>query len=115
MSGPHDKFDGELDELDHDFELDMDAPLGATFAAALRDRDGGLPPLEGAEFGMDDDGFLAPRSPAPEPAAPRASTVTFEEEFGDEEFGDEDGDENSGNVQPQFSQGEGQPQGGGQS
>ena len=42
MSGPHDKFDGELDELDHDFELDMDAPIGASFAAALRDRDGAL-------------------------------------------------------------------------
>ena len=38
MSGPRDKFeDGDLDELVHDFDLDMDAPLGATFAAALRD------------------------------------------------------------------------------
>ena len=37
MSGPQDKLDGELDELDHDFELDMDAPIGASFAAALRD------------------------------------------------------------------------------
>ena len=37
MSGPRDKFDdGDLDELVHDFDLDMDAPLGASFAAALR-------------------------------------------------------------------------------
>ena len=55
MSGPQDKFErGELDELEHDFELDMDAPIGASFAAALRDPDGSLPPLEESEFGMDD-------------------------------------------------------------
>ena len=93
MSGPHDKFDGELDELEHDFELDMDAPLGASFAAALRDPDGALPPLEGSEFGMDDDGFLAQQaapaeSQEPPPPAP-ASTITFEEKFGGEDFGDE--------------------------
>ncbi len=90
MSGPHDKFDSELDELDHDFELDMDAPLGASFAAALRDRDGGLPPLEGAEFDMDDDGFPAPPAPAANQPAQPASAVTFAEDFGDEEFADEE-------------------------
>lgn len=92
MSGPHDKFDGELDELDHDFELDMDAPIGASFAAALRDPDGALPPLEDADFGMDDDGFLAPPSPAPviKQVAQPPSTITFEEEFEGEGFGDEE-------------------------
>lgn len=40
MTGPRDKFDdGALEELAHDFDLDLDAPLGATFAAALRDPD----------------------------------------------------------------------------
>lgn len=92
MSGPHDKFDGELDELDHDFELDMDAPIGASFAAALRDPDGALPPLDDADFSMDDDGFLAPPPPAPavsDIAAP-PSTITFEEDFEGEEFADEE-------------------------
>ena len=92
MSGPHDKFDAELDELEHDFELDMDTPIGASFAAALRDPDGALPPLDDADFGMDDDAFLAPPPPAPvakHVAAP-PSTTTFEEEFGGEEFGDEE-------------------------
>jgi pilus assembly protein CpaE len=93
MSGPQDKFDGELDELDHDFELDMDAPIGATFAAALRDADGALPPLDDSEFNHDG-AFIAPPPPAPVAAASRAaeqvSTVTFEEEFDTEEFGDEE-------------------------
>lgn len=106
MNGPLDKFDGELDELDHDFELDMDAPIGASFAAALRDPDGALPPLDDKDFGMDDEAFLPPpaarAAPAPaevelvaafESAAPdlaepepAASTLTFEENFDDEEF-----------------------------
>ncbi|MEQ1783799.1 MAG: AAA family ATPase [Hyphomonadaceae bacterium] len=92
MSGPQDKFDSELDELDHDFELDMDAPIGASFAAALRDPDGSLPPLDDSDFGMDDDGFLAPPPPAPvaKHAAEPPSTINFEEEFEGEAFGDEE-------------------------
>ena len=45
MSGPRDKHDeGDLDELVHDFDLDMDAPLGAYFAAAQPPVDD-LPPI----------------------------------------------------------------------
>jgi pilus assembly protein CpaE len=38
MSAPRSRFDvdAELDQLAHDVDLDMDAPIGATFAAALR-------------------------------------------------------------------------------
>lgn len=40
MSGSKDRFskDGDFDSLDHDLDLDMDQPIGATFAAALRDQ-----------------------------------------------------------------------------
>ena len=45
MSGSRDKFDddSDLDQLAHDLDLDMDAPLGASFAAALRGPDGKTP------------------------------------------------------------------------
>jgi pilus assembly protein CpaE len=38
MNGSRDRFgdDGDLDQLAEDLDLDMDAPIGATFAAALR-------------------------------------------------------------------------------
>jgi hypothetical protein len=41
MTGSRDKFDddSDLDQLAHDLDLDMDAPLGASFAAALRGKD----------------------------------------------------------------------------
>lgn len=60
MSGPRDKFDdGELDELIHEFDLDMDAPLGATFAAALRDAD-----VEDISLDADAPPFDHPQEPA---------------------------------------------------
>ncbi|HEV7690725.1 MAG TPA: cellulose synthase operon protein YhjQ/BcsQ [Hyphomonadaceae bacterium] len=76
MTGSRDKFDdGELDQLAHDLDLDMDAPIGTTFAAALRDKDGDIAVMDD-EFGLDDDGFMTPQTrsearPAA-PAAPRA-------------------------------------------
>lgn len=41
MSAPRSRFDvdAELDQLAHDVDLDLDAPIGATFAAALRSPD----------------------------------------------------------------------------
>jgi len=45
---------------------------------------------------------------------PRAQTFNAQDPMDGEDYGDEDGDEISGNMQPQISQGEGQPQGGGQ-
>lgn len=76
MSGPRDKFDdGELDELVQDFELDMDAPIGATFAAALRDAEGGLPVIDD----FDADEFLPEPPPAPRAAvAPVAPVFAHE-------------------------------------
>jgi pilus assembly protein CpaE len=72
MTGSRDKFDdGELDQLAHDLDLDMDAPIGTTFAAALRDKDGDVGVMD--EFGLDDDGFMTPQPrAAAAPAAPRA-------------------------------------------
>lgn len=97
MTGSRDKFDddGELEQLAHDLDLDMDAPIGATFAAALRDKGAGGQTFEEADFGLDDDGFM---TPPPRPAAPPqpAPTVfaadphldlpheSFEDEFSDE-------------------------------
>lgn len=73
MSG-NNKFDddSDLDQLAHDLDLDMDAPIGATFAAALRGKETGAPKFEDDEFGMDDDGFMTPppRSMQQAPAAP---------------------------------------------
>ncbi len=58
-----DKFhdDSDLDQLAHDLDLDMDAPIGATFAAALREQGGevDLSHEEDIDLGLDDDGFLA--------------------------------------------------------
>ena len=60
MTGPRDKYDdGELDELVQDFELDMDAPIGATFAAALRDAESELPVIDD----FDPDEFAPPPPP----------------------------------------------------
>ncbi|HOZ28147.1 MAG TPA: cellulose synthase operon protein YhjQ/BcsQ [Hyphomonadaceae bacterium] len=97
MSGSRDKFDddSDLDQLAHDLDLDMDAPLGASFAAALRGPDGKTPAFEEADFGLDDDGFMTP-PPRAAQAAPPAPTVfaaepeadgeyeSFEDEFSDE-------------------------------
>lgn len=61
--------DSDLDQLGHDLDLDMDAPIGATFAAALRDQGVNLDlsaepdadlELDG-DLRLDDDGSLEPR------------------------------------------------------
>jgi pilus assembly protein CpaE len=75
MSGPRDKFDdGDLDELVHDFDLDMDAPLGASFAAALRGGDGedSIVYDDGAHDIEEEGGFVAPHEAAP-PARPQSA------------------------------------------
>lgn len=56
--------DSDLDQLAHDLDLDMDAPIGATFAAALRDQgvDLDLSPEQDADLELDDDGFLTPHT-----------------------------------------------------
>lgn len=65
MTGSRDKFhdDSDLDQLAHDLDLDMDAPIGTTFAAALRDQgvDLDLTPEEDLDLALDDDGFIARR------------------------------------------------------
>ncbi|RYD88904.1 MAG: hypothetical protein EOP61_32690, partial [Sphingomonadales bacterium] len=73
----HNKFDdddSDLDQLARELDLDMDAPLGATFAAALRGNDTGAPKFEDSDFDMDDDGFMTPppRAMQQAPAAPPA-------------------------------------------
>ena len=57
MTGSRNRFDddSELDQLAQDLDLDMDAPIGATFAAALRDKDGDIARMIDAEFALDDD------------------------------------------------------------
>jgi pilus assembly protein CpaE len=105
MSGPRDRFDvdGELDQLAQDLELDMDAPIGATFAAALRGTEAPQA-FEEADFGLDDDGFMTPPPRAAQPAVEKAPIVfsdpqpvaeepnfdmaSFDDEFG-EEFAEE--------------------------
>ncbi len=76
MSGPRDRFDvdGELDQLAQDLELDMDAPIGATFAAALRGGDD-TAEFEEADYGLDDEGFM---TPSPRTEAPVAAVTTVE-------------------------------------
>jgi pilus assembly protein CpaE len=61
MTGSRDRFDddGELDQLAQDLDLDMDAPLGASFAAALRDKGGNAAKQEEPDFSLDDDGYVA--------------------------------------------------------
>jgi pilus assembly protein CpaE len=56
--------DSDLDQLAHDLDLDMDAPIGATFAAALRDQGVALDlsPEQDADLELDDDGFLTPHA-----------------------------------------------------
>src|SRR5262245_7760707 len=72
MTGSRNRFDddGELDQLAQDLDLDMDAPIGATFAAALRDREARAAGSSGG-FALDDDGFVA----APPKQAPSASPL----------------------------------------
>ncbi len=101
MSGNKFDDDSDLDQLAHDLDLDMDAPLGATFAAALRGNDTGAPKFEDDEFGMDDDGFMTPppramhvlpaedaiEASAEEPQAEvemEGETEAFEDDFSDE-------------------------------
>ena len=104
MSGPRDRFDvdGELDQLAQDLELDMDAPIGATFAAALRGTEAPQA-FEEADFGLDDDGFMTPPPRAALPAVEKAPIVfsdphaaeeepNFDMASFDEEFGDEFGE-----------------------
>ena len=105
MSGPRDRFDvdGELDQLAQDLELDMDAPIGATFAAALRGTEAPQA-FEEADFGLDDDGFMTPppravqapvekapivfSDPQPVSEEPNFDMASFDDEFG-EEFAEE--------------------------
>ncbi len=74
MTGSGNKFedDGELDQLAEDLDLDMDAPLGATFAAALRDQHTDTIVTRGSDFMVDDDGFM---SPPQKHASMKADTV----------------------------------------
>lgn len=80
MTGSKDRFDddGELEQLAQDLDLDMDAPIGATFAAALRDKGGDLPAIED-DFSLDDDGFMTPPRAEGRPQDP-ATSLIFEEE-----------------------------------
>jgi pilus assembly protein CpaE len=97
MTGSRDKFhdDGELDQLAQDLDLDMDAPIGATFAAALRDGHSDLAIMDDADFGLDDDGFMTPPAPHDERPATFANEldppppVTSEGAFEADDFSDE--------------------------
>lgn len=73
MSGPRDRFDvdGELDQLAQDLDLDMDAPIGATFAAALRGTDE-TAEFDEADYGFDDEGFMTPAPRTEEPVVAKA-------------------------------------------
>ena len=75
MSGSDKRFDedGEFEQLAQDLDLDMDAPIGATFAAALREREGDVA-LVDAEFTLDDDGFM---TPPPKSASASAHSAIF--------------------------------------
>ncbi len=98
MSGSRDRFDddGELEQLAQDLDLDMDAPIGATFAAALRGESSDPHAFQEADFGLDDDGFMTPpprQAPAAQPAPavfadpPQSAShaeMSFEDEFSDE-------------------------------
>jgi pilus assembly protein CpaE len=100
MSGPRDRFDvdGELEQLAQDLDLDMDAPIGATFAAALRGTDAPAE-FEEADYSLDDEGFMTPPPRAEQPAAkapvefrdvvetaeePDFDMASFDDEFGEE-------------------------------
>ena len=72
MTGSRDKLhdDSELDQLAQDLDLDMDAPIGATFAAALRDEHSDLAIMDDESgFGLDDDGFVTAPTQQDEPYA----------------------------------------------
>lgn len=108
MTGSRNRFDndGELDQLAQDLDLDMDAPIGQTFAAALRDKQGDLVIEEDselgiaeAEFGFDDDGFMTP-TPPPQKKAPaydhgqtsfaaKPASPQHDMTFGGDQFSDE--------------------------
>lgn len=77
MTGSRDKFDddSDLDQLAHDLDLDMDAPLGASFAAALRGKDDKTVSFEEADFGLDDDGFMTPPPRPAQPAQPAPAVL----------------------------------------
>jgi len=96
MTGSRDKFDddSDLDQLAHDLDLDMDAPLGASFAAALRGKDDKGVSFEEADFGLDDDGFMTPppRAAQPAPTAPAVFAAEPELEAFEDEFSDEGDD-----------------------
>jgi pilus assembly protein CpaE len=79
MSGNKFDDDSDLDQLAHDLDLDMDAPIGATFAAALRDNETGASRFEDDEFGMDDDGFMTPPPRAMQQAAPAPDEFPVDE------------------------------------
>lgn len=101
MSGPRDRFDvdGELDQLAQDLDLDMDAPIGAAFAAALRGVEESQS-FDEADFGLDDDGFMTPPPRAAQAEEHKAPVVfadapasveepdydmnAFDDEFGEE-------------------------------
>jgi pilus assembly protein CpaE len=99
MSGSRDRFDddGELEQLAQDLDLDMDAPIGATFAAALRGKEDDPHAFEDADFALDDDGFMTPpprqAAPAPAPSAfaddPPPGGVSEDEMSFEDEFSDE--------------------------
>jgi pilus assembly protein CpaE len=76
MSGPRDRFDvdGELDQLAQDLDLDMDAPIGAAFAAALRGVEESQS-FDEADFGLDDDGFMTPPPRAAQAEEQKAPVV----------------------------------------
>ncbi|MDP3492363.1 MAG: cellulose synthase operon protein YhjQ/BcsQ [Hyphomonadaceae bacterium] len=103
MTGSRDKFDddSDLDQLAHDLDLDMDAPLGASFAAALRGPDvkasafeeATEATFEEADFGLDDDGFMTPPPRAAQPAPPAPAVFAAESEAEYESFEDEFSDE----------------------
>lgn len=101
MSGPRDRFDvdGELDQLAQDLDLDMDAPIGAAFAAALRGVEESQS-FDEADFGLDDDGFMTPPPRAAQAVEHKAPVVfadapapveepDYEMNAFDDEFGEE--------------------------
>jgi pilus assembly protein CpaE len=87
MTDSRDRFDddGELDQLAQDLDLDMDAPLGASFAAALRDKGGDAPKHEDADFGLKDDGYV-PAHPSGRPATDPVTEAMFSDDAQGEEM-----------------------------
>jgi pilus assembly protein CpaE len=70
MTGSSNRFDddGDLDQLAEDLDLDMDAPLGATFAAALREKAGDVALVDDGDLQFDDENFMSPPRQPPAPA-----------------------------------------------